>query len=225
MVIRDLEVLDLRFPTSRTHAGTDAVHVDPDYSAAYVVLKTDAGARGTRADVHDRARQRSRAPRRSTRSGISSSGKRLDDITADFAGFWRRLASDSQLRWLGPEKGVIHLALAAIVNAVWDLYAKAERKPVWKLLADMTPRQLVACIDFRYITDALTPDEAIETPRAPRAHESGSRSGRCCAPAIPPTRRRSAGWATPTTGIRAAVPRGDRRGVHAFQGEGRRPAR
>ena len=89
-------------------------------------------------------------------------GQRLEEITADFAGFWRRLASDSQLRWLGPEKGVIHLALAAVVNAVWDIYAKAERKPVWKLLADMTPRQLVSCVDFRYITDALTPLEAIE---------------------------------------------------------------
>src|SRR5207245_4833650 len=88
--------------------------------------------------------------------------QRLSDITGDFAGYWRRLASDSQLRWLGPEKGVIHLAMAAIVNAVWDLYAKAERKPVWKLLADMSPRQLVSCVDFRYITDALTPDEAVE---------------------------------------------------------------
>jgi len=89
-------------------------------------------------------------------------GSRLDDITADLAGFWRRLASDSQLRWLGPEKGVIHLALAAVVNAVWDLYAKAEGKPLWKLLADMTPRQTVSAIDFRYITDALTPEEALE---------------------------------------------------------------
>src|SRR5205823_183630 len=80
----------------------------------------------------------------------------------DFAAFWHRLASDSQLRWMGPEKDVIHLALAAIVNAVWDLYGKTERKPVWKLLADMTPRQIVGCIDFRYITDALTRDEALD---------------------------------------------------------------
>src|SRR4029450_7535983 len=89
-------------------------------------------------------------------------GKRLDDITANFAGFWRSLASDSQLRWLGPEKGVIHLALAAIVNAVWDLYAKSEPRPLWKLLSDMPPKQLVSCIDFRYITDALGPDEAVD---------------------------------------------------------------
>jgi L-fuconate dehydratase len=89
-------------------------------------------------------------------------GKPLRDITADFAGFWRSLATEGQLRWLGPEKGVIHISMAAIVNALWDLYAKTEGKPVWKLLADMTPAQLVSCIDFRYITDALQPEEAVE---------------------------------------------------------------
>jgi L-fuconate dehydratase len=89
-------------------------------------------------------------------------GRHLTEITSDFAGFWRALAGESQLRWLGPEKGVIHLALAAIVNAVWDLWARAEGKPVWKLLADLTPAQIVSCIDFRYITDALTRDEAVE---------------------------------------------------------------
>ena len=161
MFIKDLEVIDLRFPTSRTHAGTDAVHVDPDYSAAYVVLKTDACLEGhgltfTIGSGNEVVVSAIDAYRHLV------VGERLDAIAADFAGFWRRLASDSQLRWLGPEKGVIHLALAAIVNAVWDLYAKAERKPLWKLLADMAPRQLVSCLDFRSITDALTPDEAID---------------------------------------------------------------
>jgi L-fuconate dehydratase len=161
LVIRDLEVFDLRFPTSRTRVGTDSVHRDPDYSAAYVVLKTDAGLEG-----HGLTFTIGRG-NEICAAGIDAFrhlvvGQRLDAITADFAGFWRRLACDSQLRWLGPEKGVIHLSLAAIVNAVWDLYAKVERKPVWKLLADMTPRQLVSCIDFRYITDALAPEEAIE---------------------------------------------------------------
>ena len=161
MIIRGLEVLDLRFPTSRTHAGTDAVHVDPDYSAAYVILRTDGGLEGHGLTFTiGRGNEVCAAAIDAFRHLVV--GQRLDDITADFAGFWRRLASDSQLRWLGPEKGVIHLALAAIVNAVWDLYAKAERKPVWKLLVDMTPRQLVSCIDFRYITDALTPDEALD---------------------------------------------------------------
>jgi L-fuconate dehydratase len=161
VLIRDMDVLDLRFPTSRTHAGTDAVHVDPDYSAAYVVLKTDAGIDGHGLTFTiGRGNEVCVAAIEAYRHLVV--GQRLRDITSDFAGFWRRLASDSQLRWLGPEKGVIHLALAAIVNALWDLYAKAERKPVWKLLADMTPPQLVSCIDFRYITDALTPEEAID---------------------------------------------------------------
>jgi L-fuconate dehydratase len=161
MVISELNVLDLRFPTSRTHAGTDAVHVDPDYSAAYVVLKTDAGLEGHGLTFTiGRGNEVVVAAIEAFRHLVV--GERLDAIVSDFAGFWRRLASDSQLRWLGPEKGVIHLALAAVVNAVWDLYAKAERKPLWKLLADMTPRQLVSCIDFRYITDALTPEAAID---------------------------------------------------------------
>jgi len=161
VVIRDLEVFDLRFPTSRTSVGTDAVHTDPDYSAAYVVLKTDGGLDGHGLTFTiGRGNEICVAAIHAFRHLVV--GQRLDAITSDFAGFWRRLASDSQLRWLGPEKGVIHLALAAVVNAVWDLYAKTERKPVWKLLADMTPRQLVSCVDFRYITDALTADEAID---------------------------------------------------------------
>ena len=161
MKILGLEVLDLRFPTSRTNDGTDAMHLDPDYSAAYVILRTDAGIEG-----HGLTFTIGRGNEVCVAAIDALShlvvGHTLSAITEDFAGFWRRLASDSQLRWLGPEKGVIHLALAAIVNAVWDLYAKAERKPVWKLLADMTPSQVVSCIDFRYITDALTADEALE---------------------------------------------------------------
>jgi L-fuconate dehydratase len=152
--------MDLRFPTSRTLDGSDAVHTDPDYSAAYVVLHTDAALEG-----HGLTFTIGRGNDLCTRAIEAFRhlvvGRDLEEITGDFAGFWRSLASESQLRWLGPEKGVIHLALAAIVNAVWDLYAKAEQKPLWKLLADMPPRQLVSCIDFRYITDALTPDEAI----------------------------------------------------------------
>ena len=159
MIIRDLHVLDLRFPTSKTFAGTDAVHVDPDYSAAYVVLTTDAGVEGHGLTFTiGRGNEVVVAAVDAFRHLVV--GRRLEEITPDFAAFWHRLASDSQLRWLGPEKGVIHLALAAVVNAVWDLYAKAERKPLWKLLADMTPRQLISCVDFRYITDALSADEA-----------------------------------------------------------------
>lgn len=160
--ITRVEVLDIRFPTSAGRHGSDAMHPDPDYSAAYVILHTDRPdgltghgltftlGRGTElcvAGVH------ALAP--------VVLGMTLEAIVADMAGFWRRLTSDSQLRWLGPEKGVIHLSTAALVNAVWDLWAKTERKPVWKLLADMTPEALVACIDFRYITDAITPGEAL----------------------------------------------------------------
>jgi len=161
MKICGLDVLDLRFPTSRTSDGTDAVHLDPDYSAAYVILRTDGGLEGHGLTFTiGRGNEVCAAAIDAFRHLVV--GQSLADITSDFAGFWRRLASDSQLRWLGPEKGVIHLALAAVVNAVWDLYAKAERKPVWKLLADMTPRQIVGCIDFRYITDALTREEALD---------------------------------------------------------------
>src|ERR1700758_2511288 len=158
---------DIRFPTSRSGAGSDAMNPDPDYSAAYVVLETDdpdglAGhgltftiGRGTEVCV---AAIEALAPH--------VVGATVEDLVADLGGFWRRLVTDSQLRWLGPEKGVIHLATAAIVNAVWDLYAKVERKPLWKLLADMTPEQFVSCIDFRYLTDALTRDDALAILRA-----------------------------------------------------------
>ena len=161
MKIRDLEIIDLRFPTSRTADGTDAMHPDPDYSAAYVILKTDEDleghgftftiGRGNEVCVE--------AIRAFTPLVV---GRTLEEIVDQPAAFWRELASESQLRWLGPEKGVIHISMAAIVNAVWDLHAKREKKPVWKLLADMTPKQVAACIDFRYITDALTADEAID---------------------------------------------------------------
>jgi L-fuconate dehydratase len=160
MRINDLEVRDIRFPTSRTNAGTDAMHSDPDYSAAYVILRTDRDLEGHGlAFTIGRGNDICAAAIGAFRTHVV--GMSLDDITSDFAAFWRKLAGDSQLRWLGPEKGVIHMALAAIVNAVWDLYAKSQKKPLWKLLADMSPREIVACIDFRYITDALTPDEAV----------------------------------------------------------------
>ncbi len=159
MKIRDLEILDLRFPTSRTNAGTDAMHPDPDYSAAYVILKTDGGLEGHGFTFTiGRGNEICVEAIRAFRPLVV--GRSLEDIAAEPAAFWRSLASESQLRWLGPEKGVIHISMAAIVNAVWDLQAKRARKPLWKLLADMTPREIVRCIDFRYITDALTPDEA-----------------------------------------------------------------
>jgi L-fuconate dehydratase len=161
MKITDLIVLDLRFPTSRDRVGSDAVHTDPDYSAAYVTLRTDIGFEGHGLTFTiGRGNEVCAAAIECFRHLVV--GRDLREVTSDFGGFWHSLANESQLRWLGPEKGVIHLALAAIVNAVWDLYAKSAGKPVWKLLADMTPRQLVSCVDFHHITDAIAPEEAVE---------------------------------------------------------------
>jgi L-fuconate dehydratase len=161
MKIAALDIIDLRFPTSLTNAGTDAVHKDPDYSAAYVILRTDADLEGHGFTFTiGRGNEVCAEALRAFRHLVV--GRDVDEIAADHAAFWRSLAGDSQLRWLGPEKGVIHISMAAIVNAIWDLQAKRARKPVWKLLADMTPREIVRCIDFQYITDALTPDQALD---------------------------------------------------------------
>ena len=160
--ITALDVIDVRFPTSRTLDGSDAMNPDPDYSAAYVVLRTDAGdgleghgftfttGRGTEVVV---AGVRAVAP--------LVVGRSVEAVEADLGGFWRDLVGDSQLRWIGPEKGVIHLATAAVVNAAWDLVAKRAGVPVWKLLSDLTPTEIIALVDFRYLTDALTPEEAL----------------------------------------------------------------
>jgi L-fuconate dehydratase len=161
MRIKSFDVLDVRFPTSLVNAGTDAVHKDPDYSAAYVILRTDGDHEGHGfAFTIGRGNEVVVEAIRALEPLVA--GRRLEDIADEPGAFWQTLANDTQLRWLGPEKGVIHLALAAIVNGVWDLQGKAAGKPVWKLLADMTPREIVRCIDFRYITDALSPDEATE---------------------------------------------------------------
>ena len=156
-----MEILDLRFPTARDAVGTDAMHPDPDYSAAYVILKTDGNLEGHGLTFTlGRGNEVCTAAIEAFRHHVV--GRALAEMTSDLGAFWRQLAGDSQLRWLGPEKGVVHISMAAVVNAVWDLYAKAARKPVWKLLADMTPAEIVRCIDFRYMTDALTPEEAID---------------------------------------------------------------
>ena len=163
MQITSISVRDIRLPTSLSLDGSDAMNSAPDYSAAYVVLHTDSaeGLEGHgltftigRGNEICAAAIHSLAP--------CVVGLSLESIIADMGAFWHGItAGDSQLRWLGPEKGVIHLATAALVNAVWDLWAKAEGKPVWKLLADMSPEQLVKCLDFSYVTDAITPEEAV----------------------------------------------------------------
>ncbi|CAM4291600.1 L-fuconate dehydratase [Zobellia nedashkovskayae] len=162
ITITGVEIKDVRFPTSKSLDGSDAMNPDPDYSAAYVILKTDAD---NGLDGHGltftigRGNELCAAAIQSLAPLVV--GKTLESFTADMGAFWKMITGDSQLRWLGPEKGVIHLATGAMVNAVWDLYAKAEGKPLWKLLADMTPEELVRCVDFTYITDAITPQEAL----------------------------------------------------------------
>jgi len=160
--ITALDVLDVRFPTSRSLDGSDAMNPDPDYSAAYVIVRDEAGdgleghgltftiGRGTEVVV----------------AGVNALrplilGRDTETLFADMGAFWRSLVGDSQLRWIGPEKGVIHLATAAVVNAVWDLFAKRAGKPLWQLVCDMTPAEQVALVDFRYISDFLSPDTAL----------------------------------------------------------------
>lgn len=162
-----LDVHDVRFPTSRELDGSDAMNPDPDYSAAYVVLRTDRADDAL--DGHGfcftigrgndicAAAIRAHAP--------LVVGLTVEEVIGDLGGFARRLVRDSQLRWLGPEKGATHMAAGAIINAAFDLAGKAAGQPVWKLLADMTPEQIVDLVDWRYLTDALTPDEALEILR------------------------------------------------------------
>jgi L-fuconate dehydratase len=161
-LITDLSVRDIRFPTSRQLDGSDAMNVDPDYSAAYVVLQTD---RADRLEGHGLTFTTGRGTEVCVAMVQALKplvvGKTLEAIAADFASFWRSLTQDSQLRWLGPEKGVAHLSASAVLNALWDLWAKVEGVPVWKLVSDMTPERIVSLVDFRYITDAITPAEAL----------------------------------------------------------------
>ncbi len=163
IVITKIEAKDIRFPTSTSLDGSDAMNPDPDYSAAYVILKTN---HPNKIEGHGLTFTIGRGNEICVKAIESLShlvvGKSLASFTKDMGAFWKMITSDSQLRWLGPEKGVIHLATGAIVNAIWDLYAKVEKKPLWKLLADMSPEAFVSCIDFTYITDAITPDEAVK---------------------------------------------------------------
>lgn len=159
--ITDFVVKDLRFPTSKHSDGSDAMNPDPDYSAAYVILKTNVDLEG-HGFTFTIGRGNELCVKAIESLAYLVVGKDLKSFTSDMAGFWRMITGDSQLRWVGPEKGVIHLATAAIVNAVWDLYAKSEKKPLWRLIAEMSPKELLSCIDFTYITDVVTPEEALE---------------------------------------------------------------
>jgi L-fuconate dehydratase len=189
--ITDVVARDIRFPTSRDLSGSDAMNVAPDYSAAYVILKTDADLEG-----HGMTFTTGRGNELCVAAMYSLApfvvGRTLESITEDMGAFWEYITGDGQLRWVGPEKGVIHLATAAVVNAIWDLWARDEGKPVWKLLSDMRPEEVVRCVPFRHITDALTPEEALKIlrrnePTKPQREEKMLRDGF-------PAYTTSAGW-------------------------------
>ena len=181
MKIAEVVTRDVRFPTTRDRDGSDSMN-QGDYSATYVVLRTDQpGLEGHGLTfTNGRGNELTVAAVQALERHVR--GKRLDDITADMRGFFRSLTQDVQLRWLGPEKGILHMATGAVINAVWDLWAKREGKPLWKLVVDMPPDQLVSCLDFSYITDALTPEEALAilnrlAPTRPAREEEMRRDG------------------------------------------------
>jgi len=164
--ITEVQVRDIRFPTSLEGDGSDALNLG-DYSATYVTLVTDGGLTGDGLTfTNGRGNEIVVSAVHALKHHVI--GRRLSEIIGDLRGFYRNLTVDAQLRWLGPEKGILHMATGALINAVWDLWAKREGKPMWKHLADLTPEQIAGAIDFTYITDVLTPDEALEILRARR---------------------------------------------------------
>ena len=174
ILITSVRVIDLRFPTSLHQIGSDAVNRDPDYSAAYCVLETNSAYEGhglsfTLGRGTDLVVQ---ALQYLSRYAV---GRTLSSMTEDLCAFSRELTDDTQFRWLGPEKGVIHLAAGALLNAVWDLYARVEGKPLWRLLAEMEPLQLLKAVDFRYIDDAISFDEALDILEVARGQGQAER--------------------------------------------------
>eukprot|EP00742_Colponemidia_sp_Colp-10_P009591 GILJ01010472.1.p1 GENE.GILJ01010472.1~~GILJ01010472.1.p1 ORF type:complete len:441 (+),score=72.32 GILJ01010472.1:31-1353(+) len=161
VLITSLEALDIRFPTSDHHDGSDSMHPDPDYSCAYVILHTDDPVLKGHGLTFTIGRGNEIVTKACEALKHHVVGKTLESITEDFGAAWKAMVSDGQLRWLGPEKGVIHMATGAVVNAIWDLWAKKEGKPLWLLLAEMPAEQLVRCVSFHWITDAITPEEAV----------------------------------------------------------------
>ena len=191
MRIVSLDTHDLRFPTSTALDGSDAMNPDPDYSAAYVVLKTDGGIEGHGLTFTiGRGNEVVCAAIKALEARVA--GLELDWISENPGRFWRHVTGDSQLRWIGPDKGAMHLATGAVVNAVWDLLAKVAGKPVWQLVGEMSPEQLVSIIDFRYLTDAVTPEEALAIFRKAEAGKA-ERIARLQATGYP-CYTTSAGW-------------------------------
>ncbi len=168
-VINGVRTHDVRFPTSRTFSGSDAMHPAPDYSCVYVILDTcTPGLHGYGLTFTlGQGNEICAAAVEALSSHLT--GTTLESIWDNMGQFWHQLVHDGQLRWLGPEKGAIHLATAAIINAIWDLKARIENKPVWRLVYDMSPLEIISCIDFSYISDVLTPTAAADLLEARRA--------------------------------------------------------
>jgi L-fuconate dehydratase len=162
VIIESVETRDVRFPTSRELIGSDAVNKSPDYSAAYVILKTNKPGLEGHGLTFTEGRGNELCIAAIEAFSFLVKGKSMDEITNDMAAFWRTIIGEMQLRWLGPRKGVTHMATGALINAVWDLYAKMMGKPLWKLIADMSPEELISCIDFTYLTDVITPEEGLK---------------------------------------------------------------
>ena len=152
---------DLRWPTSLSSLGSDAMNATGDYSAAYVILNTSSSELSGYGFTFTIGRGNDIVCQAIKYVAQRLVGRSLHELVSDMGATWRHLVYDSQLRWIGPERGAIHLATGAVVNALWDMWAKSVNKPVWQLVADMTPEEYVRCIDFRYITDAITREEAI----------------------------------------------------------------
>lgn len=168
--ITAVDVTDVRFPTSVSMDGSDAMNKDGDYSATYVVVSTDDPELSGFGFTFTIGRGNDICTLAAQRRGEPLVGRDVDDVVGDMGGIYRDLASDSQLRWLGPDKGVEHLALAAVMNAVWDLAARKAGKPLWRLLAEMSPEELVDAADLTYLSDALTREEALDILRESVPH-------------------------------------------------------
>jgi len=159
--IIDIETFDIRFPTSEDLDGSDAVNNAPDYSAAYIILKTNVAGLEGHGHTFTIGRGNEICVKAIESLGDMVKGKDLNQITSNWLEFYYSIVNDSQLRWIGPEKGVIHLAAAALFNSLWDLYAKSRKKPLWKLICEMPPKDLIELVDFSYIEDAITKEEAL----------------------------------------------------------------
>lgn len=172
-VLTAVEVSDVRFPTSLTADGSDAMNGDGDYSAAYVVLRTDDPELSGFGFTFTIGRGNDLCAEAARQRAAPLIGLDLAEVIGDLGGTYRRLQSDSQLRWLGPEKGVVHLALAAVMNAVWDLAARQAGLPLWRFVSEMPPADLVDTMDLSYLSDVLTRDDALAVlePLSATRHE------------------------------------------------------